>query len=132
MKAAIKSRPISKSSVGVMLTLFAGSFAVICTAFLQPAQAQTSADLRTPVGSSDRDANTNGDLGSINSMFDLLHRVQQGGIRDPYQFSHDQQQSINSEASTFRQRQAELLKQQGQTGASSSNQIVAPNSQPIR
>ncbi len=132
MKAVIKSRPLSKSSVWVMLTLFAGSFAAVPTAFSQPVQAQTSADLQTPVGSSDRDANNNGDLGSINSMFDLLHRVQQGGIRDPYQFSHDQQQSINSQASAFRQRQADLLKQQEQTGTSSSNQIVAPNSQPIR
>ncbi|NJR65321.1 MAG: hypothetical protein HC772_08380 [Leptolyngbyaceae cyanobacterium CRU_2_3] len=57
-----------------------------------------------------------------------MHRVQQGTIRDPYQFSRDQQQSINSQASDFRQRQAELLRQQNQTGAvPTPPQIVAPD-----
>jgi tagatose-1,6-bisphosphate aldolase len=131
MKAAIKSRPISKSFVWIMLS--AGSCAVMFLGALsQSAQAQTSADLQTPVGSSDRDANTSGDLSNMNGLFNLLHQVQRGGIRDPYEFSNDQQQSINSEASTFRQRQAELLKQQGQTGAAPSGQIAAPDSQPIR
>ncbi|MBW4660614.1 MAG: hypothetical protein KME15_18230 [Drouetiella hepatica Uher 2000/2452] len=128
MKVAIPSRPVSKSSIWVMLSLFAGSLAAL-TAFVQPVQAQTSADLQTPVGTSDQNSNTNGDFGSVNNLFDLMHRVQQGSIRDPYQFSQEQQQSINSEASAFRQRQADLLKQQEQTGAASSNQIVAPNSQ---
>ena len=133
MKAATKSRPLFPSFAWITISLLgAGSLAAIFLGALsQPVQAQTSADLRTPVGSSDRNANTNGDLSNINSLFDLLHRVQQGSIRDPYQFSHDQQQNINSAASTFRQRQAELLKQQEQTGATPSGQIVAPNSQPI-
>lgn len=131
MKVAISSRPVSKSSVWVTLSLFTGFF-VALTAFVQPVQAQTSADLRAPVGSSDQSANTNGDFGSVNNLFDLMHRVQQGSIRDSYQFNQEQRQSINSEASAFRQRQADLLKQQEQTGAASSNQIVAPNSQQVR
>ncbi|MBI4784692.1 MAG: hypothetical protein HY785_25755 [Oscillatoriophycideae cyanobacterium NC_groundwater_1537_Pr4_S-0.65um_50_18] len=133
MKAVITTRSISQPSVSVSLW-GAGFLAAVLLAIISlPAQAQTtSADLQTPVGSSDRDANTNnGSLDSLNGMFDLIHRVQQGSIRDPYQFSRDQQQSINSEASTFRQRQAELLKQQGQTGAVP-GQITAPDNQEIR
>ncbi|HEY9626621.1 MAG TPA: hypothetical protein V6C84_04915 [Coleofasciculaceae cyanobacterium] len=132
MKAVITTRSISQPSVSVSLW-GAGFLAAALLAIVSlPAQAQTtSADLQTPVGSSDRDANTNGSLDSLNGMFDLIHRVQQGSIRDPYQFSRDQQQSINSEASTFRQRQAELLKQQGQTGAVP-GQITAPDAQEIR
>ena len=132
MKAVITTRSVSQSSVSVSLW-GAGFLAAALLAIVSlPAQAQTtSADLQTPVGSSDRDANTNGSLDSLNGMFDLIHRVQQGSIRDPYQFSRDQQQSINSEASTFRQRQAELLNQQGQTGAVP-GQITAPNAQEIR
>ncbi|HEY9640092.1 MAG TPA: hypothetical protein V6C57_06385 [Coleofasciculaceae cyanobacterium] len=122
MKPVLTSHFVQKSA-WVTLSLLAS---VTLAGISQPAQAQTSSlDLQTPVGSSDRDASNNGDLSNLNSMFNLMHRAQQGNIRDPYQFSHDQQQIINTQATDFRQRQAELLRQQGQMGATPP-QIVAP------
>lgn len=113
MKTIINVR--SFSLVGILLPLLSiACWAAVATS--AQAQQPSSADLQR-VGGSDRDANTNGDLTNINSMFDLLHRVQQGSIRDPYEFNRDQQQTIQSEASTFRQRQMERL---NQTGAATS------------
>jgi hypothetical protein len=76
-----------------------------------PALAQSaSSDPFRGVGSSDQDPNAFGDSGL--DMFELLHRAQQGGLRDPYEFSNQQQESINSEAADFRTRQREALQQQ--------------------
>jgi hypothetical protein len=98
----------------------------------QPAQAQTgsSSDLQAPVGSSDRNSQTNGDLGTLSNMFDLFHRAQQGSIADPYAFGRAQQQNLNTAAATFRQRQLELLQQQGQPGVApqtSAPSLTAPS-----
>lgn len=130
MKATVQSRSSARSS---LLWIALGVLGTSVLGLAQPALAQpTSADLQTPVGSSDRDANGNGDLSNIDTMFDLLHRAQMGSIRDPYEFNRDQQQNINTAASTFRQRQLELLRQQGQPGTSSATpsatQTVSPGS----
>ncbi|NJR65320.1 MAG: hypothetical protein HC772_08375 [Leptolyngbyaceae cyanobacterium CRU_2_3] len=66
MKADLKSHSVHRLA-WVTLSLLVG---IGLTGIAQPAQAQTnSADLSTPVGSSDRDANTNGDLNGMGSMF---------------------------------------------------------------
>jgi hypothetical protein len=103
----------------------------------QSAQAQTgsSSDLQAPVGASDRDSQNSGDFGSLNNLFNLMNRVQQGSIADPYTFGRTQQQNLNTAAEAFRQRQLELLQQQGQPGmapspapqVSTPGQIAAPN-----
>ena len=43
------------------------------------------------------------------TFFDIMHRVQLGNIRSVSEFSRDQQGSIGSEASGFRERQRALL-----------------------
>ena len=111
---------------GLTLTILGAGVLLTGT---QPALAQTgsSSDLAAPVGSSDRDSQTNGDFGSIGNMFDLFHRAQQGAIADPYAFGRSQQQNLNTAAATFRQRQLQLLQQQGQPGDTPAvPQITAP------
>lgn len=129
MKAIVLSCPSLRLS---RLWIVVGILGAGVIGLVQPSLAQTatSADLQTPVGSSDRSANSNGDLNNINTMFDLLHRAQLGSIRDPYEFNRDQQQNINTAASTFRQRQMELLHQQGQSQSQPQGQIgTTPSSQ---
>lgn len=48
---------------------------------------------------------------SLGSMFDLFHRAVLGTPRSSSVFEQEQQNSIGSEASDFRQRQQELLRQ---------------------
>lgn len=76
--------------------------------------------------SSSRDANVYGNTQSgdrpssgfgsgssdMGSMFDLFHRAVLGTPRSSSEFGRDQQNTIGSEASDFRQRQQELLRQQ--------------------
>ncbi len=71
--------------------------------------------------SSSRDANVysntqSGDRPSsganMGTMFDLFHRAVLGVPRSSSDFGNEQQNSIGSEASNFRQRQQELLRQQ--------------------
>lgn len=104
----------------------------ILLAGMQSAQAQTtgsSSDLQAPVGASDSNSQTSGDFGSLNNLFDLLHRAQQGTIADPYAFGRAQQQNLNTAAAAFRQRQLELLQQQGQPGTAPATvpQLAAPS-----
>lgn len=68
------------------------------------------ATAQTVPGSSDVDS-TFGDSDGLN-MFDLMHRAQQGQIRNPYEFSQDQGDLIHNEAADFRTRQQEALQQQ--------------------
>lgn len=84
-------------------TLSAGALLL----FAFPATAQDS-------GSSDVDS-TFGDNDGL-SMFELMHRAQQGQIRNPYEFSQDQQESINDAAADFRTRQQEAIQQQQPQG----------------
>ena len=128
MKVITRSSLLSVRMILAGLTLTLLGTGVLLTG-TQPAQAQTgsSSDLAAPVGSSDRDSQTNGDFGSLSNMFDLMHRAQQGAIADPYAFGRAQQQNLNTAAATFRQRQLQLLQQQGQgTTPTAAPQIVAP------
>lgn len=78
------------------------------TLILQPATAQTPS----------RDANVYGNTQSgdrtsqTGTMFDFFHRAVLGVPRSSSDFGQEQQNSIGSEASDFRQRQQELLRQQ--------------------
>lgn len=49
--------------------------------------------------------------GDSPSMFELMHRAQQGTIRNRYEFMQERQQNILDEASDFRTRQQEALQQ---------------------
>ncbi|MBD3880323.1 hypothetical protein IFO70_00990 [Phormidium tenue FACHB-886] len=116
---------------GLSLSLLAG----ILLAVAPSAQAQTgvSADLQTPVGASDLNSQRNGDLGSFDSMFNLFHQLQRGGVRDPYEFNRSQRESLNTAASDFRQRQLELLQQRQQPGAPSGAIVpAAPAAAPVQ
>jgi hypothetical protein len=121
------SNPPARFALAGLILLSAG----LLLAGAQSAQAQTggSSDLQAPVGSSDRDSQTNGDFGTLGNMFDLFHRAQQGSIADPYAFGRSQQQNLNTAAATFRQRQLELLQRQGQPGSapSATPQVSAPS-----
>jgi hypothetical protein len=90
-----------------------------------PAIAQsTNSDALQRTGSSDQDPNAFGDTGL--DMFDLIHRAQQGAIRNPYEFSQEQQTNINSEAENFRTRQQEAFQQQSGT----TSPVTVPVGQP--
>ena len=82
---------------------------------------------------SSRDANVYGNTQSgdrpssgtsMGTMFDLFHRAVLGVPRSSSQFGNEQQNSIGSEASAFRQRQQELLRQQ--QGSPSTPQATTP------
>lgn len=73
-----------------------------------PVVAQTA-----PLPSGGSDVNSSGDMPD---MFNLMHQLQRGEIRNPYQFQQDQQQNIRNEAVDFREQQRRALEQQSQTG----------------
>lgn len=51
--------------------------------------------------------------GSNSQFFDLMHNLQRGNhLRDPQQFSIDQQQNLDDAAAKFRQQQLERLNNQ--------------------
>ncbi|MBW4517743.1 MAG: hypothetical protein KME11_21270 [Timaviella obliquedivisa GSE-PSE-MK23-08B] len=70
-----------------------------------------------------------GGLGSgssgLGNMFDLFHRAVLGSPRSSSEFGQEQQNNIGSEASDFRQRQQELLRQQ-QQGNTPTNPQASP------
>ena len=129
MKIPFVLLPFRIVLAGLTLTLL--SAGILLTG-AQSAQAQatgSSSDLQAPVGASDSTSQTNGNFGSLGNLFDLLHRAQQGSIADPYAFGRTQQQNLNTAAAAFRQRQLELLQQQGQPGTAPATapQITAPS-----
>ena len=65
---------------------------------------------------------------SMGTMFDLFHRAVLGVPRSSSDFGQEQQNSIGTEASDFRQRQQELLRQQ-QQGSTMTNPQASP--QPV-
>ena len=107
------------TQLAVTILGMAGTLGVLS---FQPATAQSSA----PAPSSSRDANVYGNtlsgdrpasgFGSgssdLGTMFDLFHRAVLGSPRSSSEFGQEQQNSLGSEASDFRQRQQELLRQQ--------------------
>ncbi|MDX2213172.1 MAG: hypothetical protein SFY66_07770 [Oculatellaceae cyanobacterium bins.114] len=100
----------------LVLTTITAGFGV------QPASAQpTTADTlqQTPQSgeySSDPFSGTGN--GQMNSVFDLIHRASQGGIRSMSEVQQEQRENISSEAVEFRNRQMELLRQQNQPESS--------------
>lgn len=82
----------------------------------QTAMAQNSsrdANVYGNTQSGDRPASGFGSGSSdLGNMFDLFHRAVLGTPRNSSEFGQDQQNNIGSEASDFRQRQQELLRQQ--------------------
>ncbi|WP_416674619.1 hypothetical protein [Egbenema bharatensis] len=78
---------------------------------IQPAIAQTPPN--PGLGSSDRGVNQPDDMPN---MFDLMHELQRGSIRSPYEFQQDQQRNISNEAADFREQQRRALEQPIQPG----------------
>ncbi|NJR38340.1 MAG: hypothetical protein HC781_05180 [Leptolyngbyaceae cyanobacterium CSU_1_4] len=83
----------------------------------QPSRAQTSSRDANVYGNSQSGDRPSGGFGSgssdLGTMFDLFHRAVLGTPRSSSEFGQEQQNNIGSEASDFRQRQQELLRQQG-------------------
>jgi hypothetical protein len=73
---------------------------------------------------------SSGNSGNLGSMFDLFHRAVLGSPRSSSEFGREQQNSIGSEASDFRQRQQELLRQRQGTPASPNPQASPVPTQP--
>lgn len=128
LKMVAKPRSLAKSLSWFALTLAAG---LPVWAVSQPAIAQiltNGSESLEGTGNSDQRPYSFGGDGGFN-MFDLMHRAQQGTIRNPYEFWQDQQQIINDEARDFRTRQQEALQQQQPLGTVESvpePAIVAP------
>lgn len=97
-----------RSLSNTMGLLGAGTLLLSVVSIL-PAAAQTAGSLNQTGGS---DVNsTFGDNDGLD-MFELMHRAQQGQIRNSSEFSQDQQESISNEAVDFRTRQLEAVEQQ--------------------
>jgi hypothetical protein len=96
----------------------------------QPAIAQTSgrdANVYTNTqGGENQGSFGSSSSGDLGSMFDLFHRAVLGVPRSSSEFGREQQNSIGSEASDFRQRQQELLRQRQQGNVNAPNPQVAP------
>jgi hypothetical protein len=52
---------------------------------------------------------------SYSPFFNMMHRIQLGNVRSVSEFSQDQQESLGSEATDFRNRQRRLIEQNQQT-----------------
>lgn len=95
---------------------------------LQSAVAQTSPRDANIYGNTQSGDRPSGGFGSgssdMGSMFDLFHRAVLGTPRSSSEFGQEQQNSLGSEASDFRQRQQELLRQQ------QGNPAIAPQATP--
>jgi hypothetical protein len=78
---------------------------------IQPALAQTLPN--SGLGSSDRGLNQSDDMPD---MFNLMHQLQRGSIRNSYEFQQDQQRNISNEAADFREQRRRALEQPTQPG----------------
>jgi hypothetical protein len=121
---------MNKRSIQISLVGMASMLAVITA---QPVGAQTPNANVYSAPSGDRNSgsfnsNSSGDLGG---MFDLFHRAVLGVPRSGSEFRQEQRQQIGSEASDFRQRQQELLRQQSGGGATTP-QNVPPSTPPAQ
>ena len=89
----------------------------IFSAALQPAVAQTADPLDDSLsgdGDSSDPFSSNGG-GQSGSVLDLIHRVTLGNVRSQSEYNSSQQENLGIEASDFRSRQLELLRQQNQS-----------------
>lgn len=97
-----------KKLTGLGFGLLIGSWGLIA---VQPASAQGTDPLDVSrERTSDPFSNQNS---GYEPFFDMMHRVQLGNIRTVSEYGKDQQESLGSEASDFRQRQIQLIQQQG-------------------
>jgi len=72
--------------------------------------AQTSIDPLEDIQTQDGGSGMFSNQGSTSQFFDLMHNLQRGNhLRDPEQFSIDQQQNLDDAAAKFRQQQLERL-----------------------
>jgi hypothetical protein len=119
---------MKKSSI-LMIFGILGMAATLGMAAVPSAIAQTSnrdANVYTNTqGGESRGGFSSGNSGDLGSMFDLFHRAVLGSPRSSSEFGREQQNSIGSEASDFRQRQQELLRQQ-QGSPNSPNPQASP------
>jgi len=87
---------------------------VLIATFLQPAIAQTTVnpldDSFSGDGRSSDPFSSGGNQSS--SVLDLIHRITLGNGRSLSEYSSTQQENLGTEASDFRTRQLELLRQQ--------------------
>jgi hypothetical protein len=100
----------------------------------QPAIAQTpgrDANVYTNTqGGENRGGFGSSSSGDLGSMFDLFHRAVLGVPRSSSEFGQEQQNSIGSEASEFRQRQQELLRQRQQGNVNAPTPQASPVPEP--
>jgi hypothetical protein len=80
----------------------------------QPIYAQTAANVNpledlNPDRSRDPFSRANQGEG-VSGIMDLMHRAQQGNIRDLNEFSAEQNQNINDAAAKFRQQQLQMMR----------------------
>lgn len=106
-----------------LLTAGVGIWLVATTQVVM-AQSANAADLG---GGSDR-STTGLDNGEGLSMFDLMHRLQQGAVRSQSEFIQEQQQNIGSEAANFRNRQRLEIEQTPGSGTGQSAPASNPQS----
>jgi hypothetical protein len=137
MKTAAKSG-FHKSAAWAALSLL-GATGALLSGTIQPAAAQAlnnpnNSDPLQDVrrgndNSSDPFSSSGG--GGMSGFLQLMHQAQQGQIRDGSQFDNDQQNSINSTAADFRNKQRQLLQQQNSPGATITPAAVPePSQQP--
>jgi hypothetical protein len=109
MKRVVNQSKFCRSSLSRLTVAVLGG-GVLLLAAVRPALAQTA-----PLsgGGSDRSFNQSDDLPD---MFNLLHQLQRGQIRSPYEFQQEQQQNITNEAADFREQRRRALEQQSQPG----------------
>lgn len=63
---------------------------------------------------------------SFGGVFDLMHRAQMGSIRNPSEFSDEQNQNIDAAASQFRQLQRQRIQQAQPQQATPNTPVDSP------
>jgi hypothetical protein len=103
----------------------------VTAAMVQPAQAQadrnTSDSLRNPADNQES-VNLSDNVGGIDSLFQLYHRLNIGGGQSAGEFGQQQQRAIGDEAEAFRTRQRERLQQNGTPTEAPAGQQPVPQS----
>lgn len=120
-KTFLSLHRISASVVGL---LAAGACLIVGTGV---ASAQQGGDPLDTSNERTSDPFSSTDNNDYSPFFDLMHRVQLGNIRSVSEYSRDQQQSIGSEATDFRNRQRLLLEQGNQDNPA---ETMAPSAAP--
>ncbi|MBP0031409.1 hypothetical protein [Roseofilum sp. Guam] len=91
-------------------TLFTLLTGLSLTLFAQASSAQTILDPLGDIQTQDGGSSAFSSQGGNGQFFDLMHNLQRGNhLRDPEQFSIDQQENLDDAAAKFRQQQLERL-----------------------